>query len=134
MQNETQLAEAAPGFSKHPSYKIDFIRTNKRYKLLYNGKTLAQSNDVIELFESNHDIRLYFPVVDVQMDALTETDHTSYCPFKGTARYWTVMAEGGDLENGVWAYDTPYQECQELTGHLCFYTEKPGFELLEINS
>ena len=36
------------------------------------------------------------------MDLLTATDHTSYCPFKGTARYWSigVGARGAEMPCG----------------------------------
>ncbi len=125
-------SETAPGFVKHPNYKMDMVPAKKRYQLLYNGEMIAQSDNVIELGESKHDTRLYFPKADIQMTLLQETDHSSYCPFKGTARYWTIRSKAGDLENGVWAYDNPYKESQEVEGHLSFYLEKQGFELREI--
>ncbi len=127
-------SEPAPGFIKHPQHKIEIGLASKRYQLLFHGAPIAQSNKVLELHENNYAVRFYFPKADIQMAFLVETDHSSYCPFKGTARYWSVMSEAGPLENTVWAYDSPYRECADLVDHVCFYTEKPGFELRELNS
>lgn len=126
--------EAAPGFVKRPDYQMDMIVSKKSYTLFFGDQLIAQSNRVIELDEGNYDTRFYFPKSDIKMAMLEETDHSTYCPFKGTARYWTIRSEAGDLENGVWAYDAPYQEGQKLQDHLCFYMEKPGFELRETHS
>ena len=57
-----------------------------------------------------------------RMDLLTATDHTSYCPFKGTARYWSIGAGARRAENAVWAYDEPYDEALPLRGHAEFYS------------
>ena len=127
-------SEPAPGFIKHPQYEMDVSPADKSYKLLFQGVLIARSDKVIELFEGKHAVRYYFPKSSVQMDFLKETSHSTYCPFKGTARYWTIQSESGDLENGVWAYDAPYSECDELVDHVCFYTEKQGMELREIKS
>lgn len=124
--------EPAPGFTKNPEHVVDMIPAKKSFQLTWGGEELARSRNVIEVHESKHPVRLYFPVGDVQMDALIANDHSSYCPYKGEARYWSIHTKSGDLDNAVWAYDEPYSECAELVGHVCFYTDKPGFELSEV--
>src|SRR2546425_1178075 len=34
--------------------------------------------------------RTYVPKLDVRMDLLEPTDSATMCPYKGTARYWSV--------------------------------------------
>jgi len=81
------------------------------------------------LQESNYPDRFYFPILDVKSDLLKPIDHHSYCPFKGTARYWDVAINGNPLPQAAWGYDDPYFECSDLTGYVCFYMEKANFEL-----
>ncbi len=46
------------------------------------------------------------------------------CPYKGTARYWSVRA-GGQLHGDVvWSYPEPVRECPRIAGLICFYNEK----------
>ena len=37
------------------------------------------------------------------MQYLEPTEHTSYCPFKGHARYWTIRVGEHSAANAVWA-------------------------------
>ena len=55
------------------------------------------------------------------MDLLTPTDHSTHCPHKGDARYWSVAAGGQRAENAVWAYDAPPPHIAGLRGHVAFY-------------
>jgi uncharacterized protein (DUF427 family) len=64
------------------------------------------------------------PKTDVRMDLLTATDTTTACPYKGTARYWSVTVGGETHEDVVWGYDSPLPESQEILGLVCFYNEK----------
>ena len=58
------------------------------------------------------------------MDALTATAHETYCPFKGTASYWSIQTAKGILENAVWSYQDPLPEVTGIHGFLAFYADK----------
>ena len=49
------------------------------------------------LHEQNHLPVYYFPESEVRMDLLEPTDHSTRCPFKGEASYWSVRVGDGDL-------------------------------------
>ncbi len=123
------MGGAAPGFKGRPDHIVYITPIPGVYRVDFMGDQIAQSSSILEVTETNCVTRLYLPVDDIDMSRLQETDHSSYCPFKGTARYWIVTGGGESLENGAWAYDDPYTECEALKGHVCFYAEKPGFEI-----
>ncbi|MDF3010871.1 MAG: hypothetical protein K0S03_1667, partial [Burkholderiales bacterium] len=54
-------------------------------------------------------------------ERLSRTDHHTYCPFKGTASYFSL--EGG-AENAVWTYETPYDEMLAIKELVAFYPDK----------
>ena len=123
------MGQAAPGFKERPDHIVYITPIPGTYRVDFFDEEIAISSSVLEVTETNCVTRLYIPVDDVMMSSLQETGHSSYCPFKGTARYWTVSGGGESLEKGAWAYDDPYAECEALKGHICFYSEKPGFHI-----
>src|SRR5262249_14619834 len=58
---------------------------------------------------------------DVRWDLFTATDHTTVCPFKGRATYWSLTGVTPQLPNVAWTYRTPLPEVAELVGHVSFY-------------
>ncbi len=96
----------------------------KRIKVLAGEKVIADTERALELDESNHQPVYYLPHADVCMDTLTSTEKKTYCPFKGTASYWSIETEKGVIENAVWSYEDPLPEVTEIAGHLAFYLDK----------
>ena len=39
------------------------------------------------------------------MAALTRTDHTTYCPYRGDASYYSILVGGDRSINAVWTCD-----------------------------
>jgi uncharacterized protein (DUF427 family) len=58
------------------------------------------------------------------MDLLQPSGTESHCPYKGTARYWSVEAGEQVHQDIVWIYRTPLPESQKIAGMACFYDEK----------
>ncbi|MEM7346977.1 MAG: DUF427 domain-containing protein, partial [Chloroflexota bacterium] len=66
----------------------------------------------------------YFPASDVDMAFLEATDHTTHCPYKGDASYWTMKAGGQVTENSVWSYQSPIDSMLGIQGYFAFYWNK----------
>lgn len=92
-----------------------------RVRVLFEGHELADSGDVLVLHEQGHEPVFYFPPEDVQMSSLRRNDHATQCPFKGTARYYTIMRDGHVIEDVAWSYETPFDDCALIAGRLAFY-------------
>ena len=71
--------------------------------------------------EGDYPAVYYVPRRDVRMDRLTRTAHTTYCPYKGHASYFSV-ANGP--ANAVWSYEQPYDEMAGIKDLLSFYPDK----------
>ena len=76
------------------------------------------------LFETDLPTRFYLPKVDVHMDLLVPSNTESHCPYKGTARYWSVQAADLLVPDLAWSYPTPLPESQKVAGLVAFYNEK----------
>lgn len=114
----------APGFVKKPEHKVALTPAGKRVIVTLGGETVADSAQAVLCEETNHDPVYYVPMADTRADAFTPTSRSTYCPYKGTAGYWSIGAGGEKAENAAWSYDLPYDECRGLTKHVAFYGDK----------
>jgi uncharacterized protein (DUF427 family) len=58
------------------------------------------------------------------MSLLARTDHSSHCPFKGDAAYYSIPVGGARSENAVWTYESPYEAVAAIRDHLAFYPDR----------
>jgi adenylate cyclase len=120
-------------------YEIRFEPSKKRVSIEFNGARIADSSRALVLHETRLPPAYYFPAEDVRMDLLDKTGHTTHCPFKGNASYWSVKVGDRVAENAVWAYEEPYRDAEPIRGYLSFYRDKvslvhEGGEETEIES
>jgi uncharacterized protein (DUF427 family) len=106
-----------------PSRKglIFFEDFPRRMRALFNGETVVDSRHAKLLHEHGHLPKLYFPEDEVRTDLLEPSDHTSHCPWKGDASYWSVRVGDRVAENAVWGYPEPLDDAPPLQGYLAFY-------------
>ena len=115
---------SAPGFAKHPGYRLELMPSAKRVRVKFGGETIIDSTNAVLMLENTYIPIYYFPWQDFKAEFAEKTAHRSHCPFKGDASYWTLKAGGKSAENAVWGYETPYDEVQQLAGHVAFYWQQ----------
>ena len=93
----------------------------RRVRGVIGGETVVDSTDVYLLHETGYLPVWYFPRSDVRFDLLEATDHTTHCPFKGDASYWTIRAGGKVAENKVWGYPEILPGTPDITDRVAFY-------------
>jgi uncharacterized protein (DUF427 family) len=96
----------------------------RRVRVALGGETVADSRRAKLLHEAGLLPVYYFPEEDVRMDLLEESDHTTHCPFKGDASYWSVKVGDKIAENAAWAYPEPIDSAPPFSGLIAFYWRK----------
>ena len=85
-------------------------------KATWNGTVIAESDDTV-VVEGNH----YFPRETVRDEVLRESSHTSYCPWKGTASYYSIEVDGKTNTDAAWYYADPKKAAREIKGRVAFW-------------
>ncbi|MEZ5560348.1 MAG: DUF427 domain-containing protein [Pseudomonadales bacterium] len=123
------MNQPAPGFSNHPNYRVDIAPADARLRILVGGQAIADTREALLVTETRHRPVWYLPMADVDAGVIRATETSTYCPFKGHASYWTVQVGDQVLEDVLWGYQDPYQECEPLRGYVSFYTDRVLLEI-----
>ncbi len=85
------------------------------------GVVVADTHRAWRVLETSHPPVWYVPRVDVVAGSLEASDRTSYCEFKGTATYWTVVGGGRSEVDAAWSYPQPSTGYEAITDAVAFY-------------
>jgi uncharacterized protein (DUF427 family) len=85
-------------------------------KAVWNGEVIAESDDTV-VVEGNH----YFPEEALRKDVIRDSDHHTFCPWKGTASYYDIEVDGRRNAGAVWYYPDPKPEAEMVTGRVAFW-------------
>ena len=77
-----------------PDHPISIDANPSRVVVTVGGKVIADTRDALTLREASYPAVQYIPRRDVDMAALTRSEHTTYCPYKGDASYYSIPAGG----------------------------------------
>jgi uncharacterized protein (DUF427 family) len=115
-----------------PDHPITIEHNPKRVVVRFAGRIIANTNKALLLREASYPPVQYFPRADVDMSVLERTDHSTHCPYKGDASYFSLRAEGRAAANAVWSYEEPYPAVGAIQDHVAFYPNRvDGIEELD---
>jgi len=115
---------------KIPDYAVKISPAIGNVTVTVGDRVVAKSDKALVIEETKHAPVFYLPRDDVQMGLFERTDHSTYCPFKGHASYWSLKLNEGVEDNLVWSYEDPDPEVAGLRDYLSFYTDRARVELL----
>ncbi|MGW5639917.1 DUF427 domain-containing protein [Streptomyces sp. NPDC003832] len=111
------------GHPRDPHHRVDALRSSRHVRVEIGGVLVADTRRPVLLFETGLPARYYLPPEDVRLDLFEATRHTSLCPYKGNARYWSFAGEADVPRNVLWSYPEPLPAVGAVEGRLAFYNE-----------
>jgi uncharacterized protein (DUF427 family) len=100
---------------------IYFEDSPRRIRARLAGETVVDSRRSKLLHEHGRLPIHYFPEDEVRLDLLEPTDHTTHCPWKGDASYYSLRVGDRVVDNAAWTYPDPLPDAPPLRGYLAFY-------------
>jgi uncharacterized protein (DUF427 family) len=107
-----------------PDHPITIERNAKRVRVLFNGHVVADTTDALTLKEAALAPVLYIPRADTDMSVLERTTHSTHCPYKGDASYYSLRVGERVSDNAVWTYELPFPAMEQITERLAFYRSR----------
>jgi uncharacterized protein (DUF427 family) len=115
------LSQIVGGTKEHP---ITIAPANGRTRVSWKSAVVADSGAALDLDEAGHSIVKYIPRGDADMGKLCRTSHSTHCPYKGDASYFSIVVDGQTSENAVWSYEEPLPGMEAIKGYLAFYPKR----------
>jgi len=106
-----------------PAHALYLHSQPRRVRAEFAGETVLDTLRPQLLHETALLPRYYVPSADVRWELFEATDHSTHCPFKGDARYWTLRVGDRVAENVVWNYPEPIEGAPDFADLVSFYWE-----------
>jgi uncharacterized protein (DUF427 family) len=116
----TERAKRVPG----PDHPITIERNPARITVSVGGRVVADTRNALTLREASYPPVQYIPRKDVDMSLLERTQHTTYCPYKGDASYYSIPSGGAKSVNAIWTYEAAFPAVAEINEHVAFYPDR----------
>jgi uncharacterized protein (DUF427 family) len=92
-------------------------------KAVWNGKTLAESNDIVTVEGNN-----YFPQDSIRKEFFKLSDTHTTCGWKGIASYYDIVVDGKENKDAAWYYPLPGELAKSIKDRIAFWK---GVQFLE---
>ena len=107
-----------------PDHPITIEANPSRVTVHAGGRVIADTREALTLREASYPPVQYIPRRDVDMSALTRSRHTTYCPYKGDAAYYSIPVGGTRSIDAVWTYETPFEATAQIKEYVAFYPDR----------
>jgi uncharacterized protein (DUF427 family) len=101
--------------------------TGELVRVELGGVVVAETRRALRVLETSHPPTYYLPEADFAPGSLADAGPgTTWCEFKGTARYLDVVADDRTVPRAAWTYPAPSPGFEALLGHVALYPGRLG--------
>jgi uncharacterized protein (DUF427 family) len=93
----------------------------ERIRVVFNGKTVADTERAWRVLETSHPPVYYIPLADTVRGAFVKSARSSFCEWKGQASYYGVQADGKESPDAAWGYENPAPAFAAIRDHVAIY-------------
>ncbi|MBD1923580.1 DUF427 domain-containing protein [Microcoleus sp. FACHB-831] len=95
----------------------------KHIQIVFNGITIVDTRNARRVLETSHPPVYYIPQSDIKMEYLVHTSGGSFCEWKGSAIYYSVVAGDKQAPNVAWSYPNPTPAFELIKDCIAFYPQ-----------
>ena len=92
----------------------------QRITIMLGGVIIADTTRALRVLETHHPPSYYIPAEDITA-TLTPAQGSSFCEWKGSARYFDVKGNDVTARRAAWSYEQPTARFAPIAGHFAFY-------------
>ncbi|MFP5416787.1 MAG: DUF427 domain-containing protein [Actinomycetes bacterium] len=90
-------------------------------EVVLGGEVICQTSEAWQVLETSHPPTYYLPRASFAPGALKPGAGSSFCEWKGQARYLDVRGGGRTASAAAWYYPNPAPAYAPLAGHVALY-------------
>lgn len=90
-------------------------------RIAFGGGVIAATDAAWRVLETFHPPTYYLPPDAFAPGVLVPAPGSSFCEWKGAARYWDVTAGGRTAPRAAWSYAAPTPGFAPIAGHVAVY-------------
>ena len=99
-------------------------KSAKEIAVKFNGEIIAHTNNAYRVLETSHPPVYYVPPDDIKMEFLETANGSSFCEWKGRAKYYTIKVGDKNAPKSAWFYNAPTERFAEIKNYVAFYPSK----------
>lgn len=92
----------------------------ERVRIVLGGRDVAVTDSAYRVLETSHPPVYYLPP-DAFSCEMIRRPGSSFCEWKGAARYWSLREGGAVAEDAAWSYPDPTPGFAAIRDHLAVY-------------
>jgi uncharacterized protein (DUF427 family) len=104
-------------FPRPPAY----VRWHEQVEIRFGGEIIASTTEAWCVLETSHPPTYYLPPSAFVTGCLRPTTGSSFCEWKGPARYYDVVAGQRVAPGAAWSYPEPSAGAEMVRDHVAVY-------------
>jgi uncharacterized protein (DUF427 family) len=96
----------------------------QRIRVVFNNLLIAETWQALRVLETSHPPTYYIPQAAILEGVLRPAGGSTWCEFKGEARYFDVIVGEQSAAKAAWAYPNPVPRYAALQGCVAFYAHR----------
>jgi uncharacterized protein (DUF427 family) len=109
--------ESVWGFPRPPRAE----RVDSRIRVIHRGSVIVDAPSAVRVLETSQAPAYYVGEHHVNTELLRPSRRTTYCEWKGSARYADVVVDCDATADACWTYAEPSSRFAEITNYWAFY-------------
>jgi len=98
------------------------VACERRVRVEIGGEVIADSTRALRVLETSHPPTIYLPPADVRGERLAPSRaRSTWCEFKGAARYLDATVGGRTGRAIAWTFPEPTAGYESIRDHISFY-------------
>jgi uncharacterized protein (DUF427 family) len=95
--------------------------SRSRVVVRLGGRVIADTTDSVRVLETSHPPVYYLPRAAFPEGTLVPAPGSSFCEYKGAAKYLTVTTPDATADRAAWYYPTPSPGYEQLVDRVALY-------------
>ena len=96
---------------------------NGHIRVVFNSEIIIDTNKSFRILETSHPPTYYLPIAQFKPGILLPNPKTSFCEYKGIARYFDIKVKDKKAVQAAWHYPEVTGRYSSIKDHISIYAQ-----------